>query len=247
MVPQSPEDYMDYDASLPWPVAQSVTVHVPRPETPPIFLESSSSPPKLTRRGNSVPRPRNAFMIFRSEFSQEKIQRSVERDNRHISRIIGHCWNQLPEHDKEIWRQRAAQEKLDHAQKYPGYRFTPASRNKRPKPLKRKVRRNGDEDLRRCQQVAELLLAGAEGEVLETAVKRIDAAMAGDTTTPVASTSTSTSQQDIRGWTPANGAPFEKLPVFRSPLLPPAPLPAETQAPFRSNVSVVRLPLLNNH
>lgn len=149
------------------------------PELPP-SPDSESSLPELysrkpatrLRSGNRVPRPRNAFMIFRSEFwAGEKISSSVERDHRHISRIIGHCWNQLSEAEKDVWRRKAEREKVEHNLRYPGYRFSPTVRTK--KAVKRKVKRNGKEDLLRCQQVAALILAGKEGEELDTAIQSL--------------------------------------------------------------------------
>lgn len=117
-------------------------------------------------------------MIYRSSFwSQQKIPTGIERDHRHISRIIGHCWNNLPEEEKSIWRARAEEEKQEHSTKYPGYRYTPVTRA--DKPIKRKVNRNGEKDKQRCKKVAELLLAGAEGSVLESAVKELDAGTEG--------------------------------------------------------------------
>ncbi|KAF8887741.1 hypothetical protein BD779DRAFT_1525954 [Infundibulicybe gibba] len=155
----------------------------PSPHTSETSLESqsrSTSPPlslrvptTRLRVGNRVPRPRNAFMIYRSEFwAGEKISRTIERDHRHISRIIGHCWNQMPEEEKDLWRAKAEVEKLEHEQKYPGYRFTPGLRAK--KPIKRNVKRNGTEELLRCKQVAELILAGKKGNELETAVLNME-------------------------------------------------------------------------
>ncbi|KAF9652043.1 HMG-box, partial [Thelephora ganbajun] len=73
-----------------------------------------------------IPRPRNAFMIYRSTvWAQQKIPTGIERDHRHISRIIGHCWNSLPEEQKRIWRAKAEEEKQEHLKKYPGYRYSP--------------------------------------------------------------------------------------------------------------------------
>lgn len=78
----------------------------------------------------------------------------------------------MPESEKDIWRRKADQEKLEHAQRYPGYRFTPNLRS--TKPLKRKVRRNGSAELARCREVAAMLVNGKEGDELERAVKRMD-------------------------------------------------------------------------
>ncbi len=126
-----------------------------------------------SRSRNHIPRPRNAFMIFRSEFcAGEKISRSVERDHRHISRIIGYYWNKLPESEKDVWRRKAEQEKSEHLRKYPGYRFTPTVRSKRP--IKRNVKRNGEDDLLRCQILADFLMLGKEGKELEDAAKSLE-------------------------------------------------------------------------
>ncbi|KAF5312659.1 hypothetical protein D9619_003093 [Psilocybe cf. subviscida] len=120
-----------------------------------------------------VRRPRNAFMIFRSEFNsmRDKISRNVEHDNRHISRIVGHYWNQMSEEEKDVWRKRADQEKVEHMRKYPGYKFAPLARTKK---LKRNVKRNGDDEMERCRLVAELLLEGKQGDELLTALKASD-------------------------------------------------------------------------
>ncbi|KAJ7293873.1 high mobility group box domain-containing protein [Mycena rebaudengoi] len=81
------------------------------------------------RPADHIRRPRNAFMIFRSDFwAKQKINKGVETDHRHISRIIGHCWNELPEDEKLKWRVKADLEKLDHEKRYPNYRFTPTPR-----------------------------------------------------------------------------------------------------------------------
>lgn len=166
-----------------------------------------------------VPRPRNAFMLFRSAFAAaQKIGTNIERDNRHITRIIAHCWNRLSESEKQVWRNKAATEKAVHAIKYPNYRFHPVLRAK--KPTKRRVQRNGTEDKRRCEQVAELLLAGKHGEELEVAVKEIDDTMKATTST---SSPDSRSGSSSKGIQPPCEGDFDgrEIQPFRSPLLPP--------------------------
>lgn len=184
------------------------------------------------RSGNRVPRPRNAFMIFRSEFwAQEKISKSVERDHRHISRIIGHCWNQLPEEEKDLWRRKAELEKVEHGKRYPGYRFSPAVRTK--KAVKRNVKRNGKEELLRCKQVADLLLAGKEGDELDSALMSMGSPLDEDGmalketgNTLALSNSSLSSQMSSRALRSYNEAP-----IFRSPLLPPAEPPKGVSPP----------------
>jgi hypothetical protein len=157
-------------------------------------------------------------MLFRSAFAAaQKIGTNIERDNRHITRIIAHCWNRLSESEKQVWRNKAATEKAVHAIKYPNYRFHPVLRAK--KPTKRKVQRNGTEDKRRCEQVAELLLAGKHGEELEVAVKEIDDTMKVTTSTL---SPDSRSGSASKGTQPCEGD-FDECEIqpFRSPLLPP--------------------------
>lgn len=129
-------------------------------------------------------------MIYRSTvWAQQKIPTGIERDHRHISRIIGHCWNSLPEEDKEIWRAKAEEEKQEHLRKYPGYRYSPITKTN--KPIKRKVNRNGEKDKQRCKKVAELLLSGTEGSALESAVKELDASNEGCSSIPAQNSPTS--------------------------------------------------------
>lgn len=180
-----------------------------------------------SRSGNRVPRPRNAFMIFRSEFwAEEKINRKVEHDHRHISRIIGHCWNQMSEPEKDVWRRKAEQEKADHERKHPGYRFCPTIRTK--KPIKRKVKRNGESELLRCRQVAELLLAGKEGDELATAVMQISPPSTLQTGSLEAIPSMTQESVNNDCW--PDRAELD-LPPFRSPLLPPPTLQCATSSP----------------
>ncbi|KAI3622823.1 HMG (high mobility group) box domain-containing protein [Moniliophthora roreri] len=135
---------------------------------------SPSSCSNLTRRRNPsrIPRPRNAFMIFRSHSLSQRslLPKSVEHDQSHISRIIGHLWKALPEAQKDLYRSQADREKIEHMKKYPNYRFEP---NMTKVKLRRKVKRNGEGDLERCKKVAEFLMAGKRGEELNRAVNEL--------------------------------------------------------------------------
>jgi hypothetical protein len=112
-------------------------------------------------------------MLFRSAFHREKhLHKSVEKDHRHISRIIGLCWAELPEAEKDVWRQKAEIEKQQHALAYPDYRFKPAPRTKQP--VKRNVKRNSAQEIERCRKIADLIQTGKSGEELTHAVKRMD-------------------------------------------------------------------------
>ncbi|KAG6857652.1 hypothetical protein H0H87_010221 [Tephrocybe sp. NHM501043] len=176
------------------------------PSTPP------KKPATRLRSGNRVPRPRNAFMIFRSEFAAKtKISKSVEHDHRHISRIVGHCWNNLNDDQKQIYRDKARDEKREHSIKYPDYRFTPNVRTKQV--IRRKVKRNGEDEMQRCKDVANLILLGKQGEELDHAIKSIDRSLGRQSPT---------SESKKALGLLSNQTEF---PIFDSPLVPPSLVP----------------------
>ncbi|KII94425.1 hypothetical protein PLICRDRAFT_60514, partial [Plicaturopsis crispa FD-325 SS-3] len=73
-----------------------------------------------------IPRPPNAFMLYRSDFwAKQKVTTTVERDHRHISRIAGHCWNNLSDAERAPYKRRAEAEKVRHAREHPEYKYTP--------------------------------------------------------------------------------------------------------------------------
>ena len=75
-----------------------------------------------------IPRPRNAFILFRCDFvRQKKIPESVEADHRNISRIVGRIWRQMTALQKDPWVRMADAEKVNHLKSHPGYRFTRGS------------------------------------------------------------------------------------------------------------------------
>ncbi|KAH7914878.1 hypothetical protein BJ138DRAFT_1142801 [Hygrophoropsis aurantiaca] len=112
------------------------------PEYPPTsFIHPDSLPipgaadlgPKFNKPSHArrqppghVPRPRNAFILFRCDFvRQRKIPESVEKDNRNLSRIAGRLWQEMSEQDKQPWVVLAMKEKQKHAAMYPNYRYSP--------------------------------------------------------------------------------------------------------------------------
>ncbi|KAH0587485.1 hypothetical protein H2248_006267 [Termitomyces sp. 'cryptogamus'] len=79
-----------------------------------------------------IPRPPNAFMLYRSDFLKRGIiPAHVERRQQNLSRIAGQCWNLLPPEEKAQWQERAAQALLEHQKRNPDYKFTPAPRGSR--------------------------------------------------------------------------------------------------------------------
>ncbi|EIW85590.1 hypothetical protein CONPUDRAFT_162758 [Coniophora puteana RWD-64-598 SS2] len=131
-----------------------------RPPTP--NLPSSSQPsskPSLTGKApstirrfsrkaaddpNYIPRPRNAFIIFRCDYTEKhKLDNAAaaacNKDGsskpnlpaKTLSKRAAEAWRALPEAAKEEWKIRAKQEALVHQETFPEYKFRPAKPNSR--------------------------------------------------------------------------------------------------------------------
>ena len=75
-----------------------------------------------------IPRPRNAFILFRCDFvAQKKIPASVEPDHRNISRIVGRVWKAMSDEERRPWLEEAKKERETHKRLYPQYRYSPLS------------------------------------------------------------------------------------------------------------------------
>ncbi|KAJ2922946.1 hypothetical protein H1R20_g14136, partial [Candolleomyces eurysporus] len=153
-------------------------------------------PPGKRRSQGYIPRPPNAFMLFRADFVRQKhVPGSIETNHGSLSKIIGNCWRSLPLDEKRVWEQKAKHEKAAHKIQYPNYRFRPVH-NKN----KKKIGTNGDADNSkgsstpgigstadrkdkpqpsfeeeiRCEEVTALLLEGKKGEELALALKDLE-------------------------------------------------------------------------
>lgn len=130
------------------------------------------------REDGHIPRPRNAFIIFRTEFvSKGVVPPSLEAHSQNLSRIAGGVWKGMSPAERLVWFDRAEEEKARHAEKYPGYQYHPT--NAYALKNKRKVQKGrGEEELKAtdawCTEVAGLLAKGAEGEDLKRAVVELD-------------------------------------------------------------------------
>ncbi|OBZ65512.1 hypothetical protein A0H81_14465 [Grifola frondosa] len=141
-------------------------------------------PPGKRRSQGYIPRPPNAFMLFRANFVRQKhVPGSIETNHGSLSKIIGNCWRALPLDEKKIWEHRAKKEKAAHRERYPNYRFRPVHKKKNkdaaeaqtPIKLKRKEKTPlSAPDERRCEEVAQLLLEGKKGDELAAAVRQLD-------------------------------------------------------------------------
>ncbi|KAF5388646.1 hypothetical protein D9757_004792 [Collybiopsis confluens] len=156
------------------------------------FPPSSATPISARRRrrvdDGKIPRPPNAFMLFRSEFiKQQHIPGSIETDRTSLSKIIGSCWRLLAEEEKAVWYRRAKAADVEHKRMYPDYRFCPVHGKKKGRSKKEKktsgVPSDGsskmapnEEDIISLRKLREEFIArcltrdGKEGDELKQAV-----------------------------------------------------------------------------
>ncbi|CAG8016834.1 unnamed protein product [Penicillium olsonii] len=72
-----------------------------------------------------IPRPRNAFILYRQHYQAMVVAHNPGLANPEISKIIGEQWRSLPDDDKSKWKALAEEEKARHQQQYPDYRYQP--------------------------------------------------------------------------------------------------------------------------
>ncbi|KAJ7591134.1 hypothetical protein C8J56DRAFT_553703 [Mycena floridula] len=98
--------------------------------------------PAVSRR---IPRPPNAFILYRSESLREikRMQREMPQVQHHetkqqvLSRVIGESWQIMSQEERDVWHAKAAKVQADHQLRYPGYKFTPSPRGP-PRPKKKR-------------------------------------------------------------------------------------------------------------
>jgi hypothetical protein len=130
-------------------------------------------PPGKRRSLGYIPRPPNAFMLFRADFVRQKhVPGSIETNHGSLSKIIGNCWKALPLEEKRVWEVKAKHAKAEHKARYPEYRFRPVHNKNKEKKKDKQAPSPADE--RRCEEVAQLLLEGKKGDELAAAVRSLD-------------------------------------------------------------------------
>ncbi|KAJ3748432.1 hypothetical protein DFH05DRAFT_1588655 [Lentinula detonsa] len=146
------------------------------------------APPGKRRSLGYIPRPPNAFMLFRADFVKQKhVPNSIETNHSSLSKIIGSCWRSLPTEEKAIWEKRARAEKAEHKRKYPEYRFRPVHNKNKAKTdtpsASKKVKIDllppslaSIEAMRTEREgfIAQCLLDGLKGDALKTTVGQWD-------------------------------------------------------------------------
>jgi hypothetical protein len=124
------------------------------------------------RKAGHIPRPPNAFMIFRSDlWRKRKVDPEVERDHRNISVIAGILWRKLPPEEQKPYQLRAIQEKQRHALANPGYKYSPVVRKE--KSGKKKTRNDIRDDQDKCKELASLWMKDLEEHPQDNALANV--------------------------------------------------------------------------
>ncbi|KAH9474411.1 Repressor ROX1 [Psilocybe cubensis] len=142
-------------------------------------FEQDVSEPRRTFHGRKkpvdhIPRPPNAFILFRSMFIKSRhVSTGVETNHSTLSKIIGLTWQNLPEEERQKWHIKAKHAQDEHKRQFPQYSFKPVH-TKAKNGERKKIREVGPKDQKRCQKIAELLVSGTKGEALEAAIHEFD-------------------------------------------------------------------------
>ncbi|KAF8884589.1 hypothetical protein CPB84DRAFT_1827445 [Gymnopilus junonius] len=142
----------------------------PNQDAPQTAPSRKRCPPGKRFSQGYIPRPPNAFMLFRADFRETEAR---SREHR------GQPQQFVEDHWPSTRRQH-------HKIRFPDYRFRPVhNKNKQPKPNVAPAKDDATskskaamaaEDERRCEEVAQLLLEGKKGDELAKAVQSLDRA-----------------------------------------------------------------------
>ncbi|KAI8367538.1 high mobility group box domain-containing protein [Radiomyces spectabilis] len=94
---------------------------------------------RKARDSKRIPRPRNAFMLYRQAVHAKIVSNHAGLHNKDICKIAGEMWRTETEEFRRAFRRAADEERLLHSSKYPGYKYQPQTK-KRDSPLSRRQR-----------------------------------------------------------------------------------------------------------
>ena len=123
-LPSSPDSSFDYTDSH----------HTDLPSASSLTSSDRRAIRNRMRDPDWVPRPRNAFIIFRCEYSRKNARDPSDHPDRSsrcdktLSKRAGEEWRRLSSAEREQYRILAEQEKTTHALQNPDYRFKPMRR-----------------------------------------------------------------------------------------------------------------------
>ncbi|CAG8841248.1 18041_t:CDS:1, partial [Gigaspora margarita] len=94
-------------------------------------LNCSNGTTKVSKRRQiKVPRPPNAFILYRKD-KQFSVMNQYNLSNCQVSKVISQMWKDEKNEIKLYYEKLANIKKLDHMQKYPNYVYKPIKRKKK--------------------------------------------------------------------------------------------------------------------
>lgn len=87
-----------------------------------------------------IPRPPNAFILFRRDLIQQMVPKDLINDHRDLSRLAGCIWRKMSDTQKKPWFEKAELERRYHLEVFPEYRYSPTVTD-RPKRVYRRRKR----------------------------------------------------------------------------------------------------------
>lgn len=93
----------------------------PSPDVFSLTSSTTGEPPSKEH----IPRPPNAFMLYRSHMLKSRGNADPEKRQQNLSRIAGQLWREMSDEDRAVWHKKAAEVHTAHYTKYPHYKFKP--------------------------------------------------------------------------------------------------------------------------
>ncbi|KAF2771542.1 mating-type protein MAT1-2, partial [Teratosphaeria nubilosa] len=88
-------------------------------------MPQTPATPDPKKAGSKVPRPPNAFIIYRQEWHPKVVAQNPGLHNNAISVIIGKKWRAESEDVRDRYKRKAEDAKRQHELDHPGYQYQP--------------------------------------------------------------------------------------------------------------------------
>lgn len=131
-IPRTPPRKTDASLLPTPPSSPGITIDNPEQFLPPLLTMEGlqSLAPKEPTESGHIPRPPNAFMLFRSFVLKHRMHERLENSNHQqlASRVAGDLWRSIRPEVREAWHERALLMRDFHKAQYPDYKFSPSPR-----------------------------------------------------------------------------------------------------------------------
>lgn len=85
------------------------------------------------RRGNKIPRPMNSFMLYRRAYSERAKEWCQQNNHQIVSKATAQSWRMETAETRKFFEKMAREERDNHREAHPTYKFTPNKNGKQPK------------------------------------------------------------------------------------------------------------------